>query len=159
MIRLANNYSYRFIKDNVKVTTICRRKTNDTLIVDFDRCNHVTMNPLRYTYYTEPVTGNDGVIRNTLLAFQNEELCSDWLESVKKMQREQKELIKNVDDVQLLDIYPPVFDDKILSVEFDLADIKSVSEELRVALMVVIDFKDNDYGVYYYNSKLKQTNH
>ena len=156
MIKLANNYSYRFIRDDVKVTTICKRKTNDTLILDFNKYNHVIMNPLRYTYYTEPVAGNDGVIRNTLLAFQNTQLCSDWLESVKKSQQE--ELIKNDDNVQLLDVPPSMFDDKILSLEFNLYDVKSVSEELRVALMVIIDFKDNDYNVYYYNSKLKKTN-
>lgn len=158
MIKLVNNYSYRFIKDDVKVTTICKRKTNDTLIVDFDKYNHVMMNPLRYTYYTEPVVGNDGVVRNTLLAFQNKQLCSNWLESVKKIQQEQ--LIKSsADDVQLLDNPPSMFDDKILPLEFNLYDIKSVSEELRVALMVIIDFKDKDYDVYYYNSKLKQTNY
>lgn len=158
MIKLANNYSYRFIRDDVKVTTICKRKTNDTLIVDFDKYNHVIMNPLRYTYYTEPVKGNDGVIRNTLLAFQNQQLCSDWLESVKKNQQEQAMKDSN-DDVQLLDFPPSMLDETILTLEFNLYDIKSVSEELRVALMVIIDFKDSDYDVYYYNSKLKQTNY
>lgn len=158
MIKLANNYSYRYIRDDVKVTTLCKRKTNDTLVVDFDKYKHVMMNPLRYTYYTEPVVGNDGVIRNTLLAFQNKQLCSDWLESVTKRQQEQ--LLKNNEDgVQLLDSPPSMFDDKILSLEFNLYDIKSVSEELRVALMVIIDFKESDYDVYYYNSKLKQTNY
>lgn len=158
MIKLANNYRYRFIKDDVKVTTICKRKTNDTLIVDFDKYNHVIMNPLRYTYYTEPVKGNDGVVRNTLLAFQNTQLCSDWLESVKKSQQEQL-LNNSKDNNQLLDIPPSMFDDKIMTLDFNLYDIKSVSEELRVALMVIIDFTESDYDVYYYNSKLKQTNY
>lgn len=158
MIKLANNYSYRFIRDDVKVTTICKRKTNDTLIADFDKCKHVMMNPLRYIYYTEPVVGNDGVVRNTLLAFQNKQLCSDWLQSVKNSQQEQLKSSK-IEDVQLLDVAPSLFDDKIVTLEFNLYDIKSVSEELRVALMVIIDIKDTDYDVYYYNSKLKQTNY
>ncbi len=151
MIKLANNYSYRFLKDNVKVTTICKRKTNDTLIVDFDKYNHVIMNPLRYTYYTEPVVGNDGLIRNTMLAFRDKELCSSWMENGKNIQLSQ--LDKD-------DIPPPSpFNDKILFQEFTLSDVKSVSEELRLALMVVIDINENDYDVYYYNSKLKQTNY
>lgn len=158
MIKLANNYSYRFIKDDVKVTTICKQRTNDTLIADFDKYKHVMMNPLRYTYYTEPVVGNDGVIRNTLLAFQNKQLCSDWLQSVKNNQQEHVKSNK-VEDVQQLDVAPSLFDDKIFTLEFNLYDIKSVSEELRVALMVIIDIKDNDYDVYYYNSKLKETNY
>lgn len=158
MIKLANNYSYRFIRDDVKVTTICKRKTNDTLIADFDKCKHVMMNPLRYIYYTEPVVGNDGVVRNTLLAFQKKQLCSDWLQSVKNSQQEQLKSSK-IEDVQLLDVAPSLFDDKIVTLEFNLYDIKSVSEELRVALMVIIDIKDTDYDVYYYNSKLKQTNY
>lgn len=151
MIKLANNYTYRFIKDNVKVTTICRRKTNDTLIVDFHKYKHVIMNPLRYTYYTEPVVGNDGLTRNTLLAFSNKELCSTWMDNVMDNQ---------VSKLDSDDTPPPSpFDDKILFQEFALSDVKSVSEELRVALMVVIDINENDYDVYYYNSKLKQTNY
>lgn len=150
MIKLANNYSYRFLKDNVKVTTICKRKTNDTLIVDFDKYRHVVMNPLRYTYYTEPVVGNDGLTRNTMLAFKDKELCSSWMENVKSIQ---------VSQLDKDDIPPPCpFDDKILFQEFTLSEVKSVSEELRVALMVIIDINENDYDVYYYNSKLKQTN-
>lgn len=159
MIKLAHNYSYRFIRDDVKVTTICKRKAKDTLVVDFDKQNHIMMNPLRYTYYTEPVVGNDGITRNTLLAFQNKQICSDWLETVKKQQNEDQLIAKNTDDDKLLDISPSMLDDKILSLDLNLYDIKSVSEELRVALMVIIDFKDNDYDVYYYNSKLKKTNY
>jgi hypothetical protein len=157
MIKLANNYSYRFIKDNVKVATICKRKTNDTLIVDFDKYRHVVMNPLRYTYYTEPVVGNDGVTRNTLLAFKDTELCSKWMDNVKRSGEVLKpDTINTVID----DIAPPsAFDDKIIFQEFSLYDVKSVSEELRVALMVVIDSRNNDYDVYYYNSKHKQTNY
>jgi hypothetical protein len=156
MIKLANNYSYRFMNDNVKVATICKRKTNDTLIVDFDKYRHVMMNPLRYTYYTEPVVGNDGVTRNTLLAFRNKELCSNWMDTVKRNQVLTRETITSVMD----DIPPPsAFDEKILFQEFSLSDVKSVSEELRLALMVVIDIHNNDYEVFYYNSKHKHKNY
>jgi hypothetical protein len=156
MIKLANNYSYRFMKDNVKVTTICKKKTNDTLIVDFERYSHVIMNPLRYVYYTEPVVGNDGITRNTLLAFKNTELCSSWMENVKMSQVSKLDTINNVMD----DIPPPTtFDDKIIFQEFSLYEVKSVSEELRLALMVVININNTDYDVYYYNSKHKQTNY
>ena len=154
MIKLANNYSYRFMKDNVKVSTICKRKTKDTLIIDFDKCRHIIMNPLRYTYYTEPVVGNDGMTRNTLLAFKDKELCSYWMESTKNLQLLQVEVTFN-DDIPP----PSPYDEKILFEEFTLSDVKSVSEDLRVALMVIMDIKNNDYDVYYYNSKLKQTNY
>ena len=80
------------------------------------------------------------------------------METIKKNQKEQ--LMKNdSDNVHLLDTPPSMFDDKIIPLEFNLYDIKSVSEELRVALMVIIDSKECDYDVYYYNSKLREINY
>jgi hypothetical protein len=159
--KLSNNYTYRFIRDDAKVLAICRKKQrNDTLILNTDDNDRVLINPLRYKYYTEPVVGADGFTRNTLLTFATPELCSQWMESLTNSPSHT--ILSNTNDTIInseLDLPPPsTFSEDIHSIEFSVSDMQSVSADLRVALMVVLQFTNETYDVYYYNFKLKQRN-
>lgn len=157
MIKLANNYTYRYLKDDTKILTICRKKKqNDTLIVDVGFNNNLIINPLRYNYYTEPVTGSDGDTRNTLLAFNSSKICSTWMNNINNNNNHKYSYIKKTD---ILDIPPAsMFENQLESLELTLLDMKSVSADLRMALMVILEINNETYDVYYYNFQQKLKN-
>jgi len=170
MLHLANNYSYRFLRDDAKVFAICKKKKlYDTLIINVNDKQNAIINPLRYQYYSEPVIGRDGVTRNTLLSFANQELCSIWKD---RLIRHQNKLIdqdkdednknkrhhKDLEDDTVDATYRDTFSNELNDIPFTLYDVKSVSDELRLALIVILDIRDNEYEIYYHNFKHKQRN-
>jgi hypothetical protein len=176
MLHLANNYSYRFLRDDAKVFAICKKKKlYDTLIINVNDKQNAIINPLRYQYYSEPVIGRDGVTRNTLLSFANQELCSIWkdrlirhqnklIDQDKDKDKDKDEDNKNKHHYQDLEddtadaTYHDTFSNELHEISFTLHDVKSVSDELRLALIVILDMRDNEYEIYYHNFKHKQRN-
>ena len=153
MIKLSSNCSYRFIKDDTKVFTLCRvAKTNKTLIADENINKNLVINPLRNSYYSEPIIDRSGVVRNTLIAFTDEDFCYIWKNKFAPMSTL----------LQVKEQSQDSFSDDITNLSFALQDIKAISADLRMSLLVIIDAKDIDkvinYEVFYYDAKHKQTN-
>lgn len=72
MIRLANNYSYRYLRDDAKVFAICKRNASGN-----------AANTFRNSFYSEPYISTDSqVIRNALLAFTSYDNCVPWMNNL-----------------------------------------------------------------------------
>lgn len=154
MIKLSSNCSYKFIKDDTKVFTLCRvAKSNKTLIADENINKNLVINPLRNSYYTEPIIDRTGTVRNTLIAFTDEDFCYIWKNKFTPMSSLLQMKDKSAEDM---------FNDDITNISFTLQDIKAVSADLRMSLLVIIDARDVNkelnYEVFYYDAKHKQTN-
>jgi hypothetical protein len=156
MIRLVNNYSFRFLKEDAKVFAICRKKKkNDTLVLDVNSKQNVIINPLRYQYYTEPVVGRDGMTRNTLITFSTMELSAMWKDKISSVGDVNVEIPNDLDSIAKTDC---VFDTELNEMAFPMYDMKSVSDDLRLALMVVLEMKNDKYEVFYHYFKHKERN-
>jgi len=154
MIKLSSNCSYRFIKDDTQVFTLCRvAKTNKTLIADENINKNLVINPLRNSYYSEPIIDRSGTVRNTLIAFTDEDFCFIWKNKFTPMSELLQAKAKSSEDL---------FSENITNICFTLGDIKAVSADLRMSLLVIIDAKEINkelnYEVFYYDAKHKQTN-
>jgi hypothetical protein len=158
MMKLSQNCSFRFLKDDVKIYALCKKpKHSNTLIADEQVTKHLIMNPLRYTYYSEPVVNREGDVKNKLIAFCSQDLCYVWRTQFKFNQGKQDTLTSSFDTV-----VDNSFDNDVSNVELTLQDAKAVSEDLRMSLVVVLDTKDIDglkhYEVFFYDAKNKQLN-
>lgn len=163
MLRLSENCSFKFLKDDAKIYALCRQsRHNHTLIADETITKNFVINPLRYSFYSEPVVDRKGVVKNKMLLFANEDLCHVWRAkySFVNMQSHQQ---RSVGKLSNLDA--PATDNFSSDVSvlcFTLEDIKAVSEDMRMSLLVVIDGKEIDntmhYEVFFYDAKNKQLN-
>lgn len=156
------------MKDDARVLAMCKKPIKqDHLITDSLVARNVAMNPLRYSYYTEPVIDRKGFVKNALISFVSDELCSAW--------KARASLILGDNHVsgllhrkQSLDKPLEVFfSDKVHNVALTLEDMKDVSAEMKLELLVIMDAKNHrttfdsnvgSYEVYYYNAKNKQLN-
>lgn len=157
MIKLSSNCSFRFLKDDVKVYALCKKPKHapsKTLIADSQVTKHLIMNPLRYSYYSEPVLNREGDVKNKLIAFCTQELCYVW--------RAQARFIDSQNILPVDGMPNYTFASDVSDVELTLQDAKAVSEDLRMSLIVVLDAKDIDgvtqYEVFFYDSKNKRLN-
>jgi len=168
MLSLSQNCSYRFMKDDARVVAMCKKPVRqDHLIADSLIAQNVAINPLRYSYYTEPVIDRKGLIKNTLITFVSDELCSVW--------KARASLILGDNHVSGLlqrkgsldRSHEVMFNDKVHNVALTLEDMKDVSAEMKLELLVIMDAKNHrnalhsnvgSYEVYYYNAKHKQLN-
>lgn len=157
-MKLSQNCSFRFLRDDVKVYTLCKKpKLGNTLIADNQVTKHIVMNPLRYSYYSEPVVNREGDVKNKLIAFRSENLCYTWKTQFKfngTIERPQTPSADIIVDYK--------FDYEISNYELTLQDAKAVSEDLRMSLIVVLDAKNIDdnihYDVFFYDGKNKKSN-
>lgn len=158
MMKLSKNCSFRFLRDDVKIYTLCKRpQQGNTLIADTQITKQFTMNPLRYSYYSEPVVNREGDVKNKLIAFTSENLCYVWRAQFKfdgTIGRPQTPSADIIVDYK--------FDYEISNYELTLQDAKAVSEDLRMSLIVVLDAKTIDdnihYDIFFYDGKNKKSN-
>lgn len=159
MLKLSQNCSYRFLNGNATVYTLCRRKfQNDTLIADVNVSNQLVFNPLRLGYYSEPVVDSKGCVKNALIGFATNALCSSWKRKiVTNFDRNSKDFHGNV-----LDTVPTMFDDSISILSYKLEDVKAVSDGIKLPLVIILNEKTEsqscEYEVFYYNARHKQLN-
>jgi len=161
-MKLSQNCSFRFMKDDAKIYTLCKKpKHRNTLIADEQITKHLLMNPLRYSYYSEPVMNREGDVKNKLIAFCSEDLCYIW-RSQFKLNKENQENQENQETSSSDIVVDHNFDNDVSNVEMTLQDAKAVSEDLRLSLIVVLDMKDVDglkhYEVFFYDAVNKQLN-
>ena len=148
MMHLANNFSYRYIKDDKNVFTICRHKANI-----IPQTNGKTVSPLRFQYYTEPFTDKKGVINNALFAFSTPSLCYQWCKKIDKIRAIDDKLI---DTMELFDLPPSSIEDSMISsIEMPLYDVKSISETLHLPLIVILSYQNEVFDVFYHNIEYK----
>lgn len=128
MIRLANNYSYRFLKDDTKVFAICKNNNIPNVVLGDQN------NKFRNTFYSEPYISSDAkVIRNAVVAFTSYDLCVPWMNNL-TFQKEQVD---------------------VTVAEFDLSYIKDVTDMLHMPLIVILDDQDDKYEIFYYIKRTK----
>lgn len=160
MMHLANNYSYRFIKDDTNIFTICRRPVS-TLIPP----SHVQGVPPKYYnqhFYSEAYLDKRGQVNNAILAFGSTDMCTMWQNKIDRLGTPNaRSLLDNGLDITMdlpssLELGMDIIDTKI---EVPLYDLKTISDAMHIPLMVIIDILDNNkYEVFYHNIKLKQHN-
>jgi hypothetical protein len=135
MIRLANNFTYRYLKDDAKVFAVC--KSNPCL----EMTQAAQQIRFRKFYYSEPFLSIDTkTIRNALITFHSYDICKPWVQDM------YNPIMDN----------PKVNDDVDISIEeCDLSYLKVLSDMLSMPLMVIIESKDDNYEVFYYKQRVK----
>lgn len=160
MLNLSKNCSFKFLKDDAKIYALCRKlKHNPTLIADEAIMKNLVLNPLRYSFYSEPVVDRKGVVKNKMILFGNEELChSWWIKNNVNNKASSEDDTRSTLDGPIYDSFGP----DVSNISFTLQDIKAVSEDMRMSLLVIIDAKEvenaSHYEIFFYDAKNKQLN-
>ena len=131
MIRLANNFTYRYLKDDARVFAVC--KSNPSL----DMTQAAQQIRFRKFFYSEPFLSIDKkTIRNALIAFNSHDICQPWIREMPFNQSKG--------------------DNKDVSVEeCDISYLKVLSDMLAMPLIVIMEYKDEKYDVFFYQQRVK----
>lgn len=154
MMHLANNYSYRFIKDDTNVFTISKNPECHRLPIAKKNVNKPVRN-YKHHFYSEPYMNSQGHVNNSLLAFTSKDNCLIWQMKIKRMNK----IFAGNTSHQFEELDKS---DEILSshaiLEVSLYDIKVISDAMQMPLIVILDSKDEQYDVYFHHIKQKQRN-
>lgn len=159
MIRFNNNFNFCYIKDNSQVFTICKRHP-------FWREN----NPLQQIYYTEPFVNRIPINtpENALLGFLTKRKCEEWIARINHNMSYAKTGINFNVGSSNVGIYDyndfgyqasttsinPSFQEDLRIHEFSLNDVKTISDAMRMPLLVVVSDKDNYFELFYYRKPI-----
>lgn len=160
MMHLANNYTYRYIKDDTSVYAICRSITGQTHLPG---AVHGITPPIRnYTkaFYSEPFMNSNGHVNNAVFAFIGHDVCRMWDD---KLQRNGILSIGMLQDLE--DIDRPAVNDQHPNncastniLEVSLHELKIITDAMQMPLMVVLEAQNDKYEVFYHSIKHKQKN-
>jgi hypothetical protein len=139
MTRLTKDYNFGFIGDHTNVYTIVRRPL--PRITKNVYTPKLTVNPLRYMYFTEPFESKFGHNKeNVLLGFMYKQNCRLWL---KRM------MIDNIKS-QTPPPYSDMYDERMTIRTHRLYELKSISNALHLPIVVLLDNNKTQHELFYY---------
>jgi hypothetical protein len=131
MIRLANNFNYRYLKDDTHVFAVCK---SNPILKTTQAAQQICF---RKYFYSEPFLSIDKkTIRNALLAFHSYDICQPWIND--------------------MIFHPNNNGDSDVSIEqCNISYLKALSDMLCMPLIVIIECKDENFDVFYYQQRTK----